>query len=103
MTDPNKPPADDDAPPIPPRYWWLKRILLAVGVLILALSALRWWWGCEAERRLQAKIDEYRAAGQPVTIEDFQFPPVPDEDNAAHFLMKAAEAIAVPGGVRVDV
>ncbi len=82
--------------PIPPRYWWLKRILLAIGVLILALVALRLWWGHEAERRLQAKIDEYHAAGQPVTIEDFQFPPVPDEDNAAYFLMQAATALTRP-------
>ena len=103
MTNANAPPATDDAQPIPPRYWWLKRILLVVGILILALVALRWWWGVEAERRLHATIDKYRALGQPVTIEDFQFPPVPDEENAAHFLMKAAEAIVVPAGVRVDV
>jgi hypothetical protein len=103
MTNANAATATDDTRPIPPRYWWLKRILLAVGVLILALAALRWWWGYEAQRRLQAKIDEYHALGQPVTIEDFQFPPVPDEENAAHFLMKAAEAVVVPAGVRVDV
>jgi len=96
MTSAEAPSATDDTPPIPPRYWWLKRILLAVGVLILALVALRWWWGYEAERRLQANIDEYRAAGQPVTIEDFQFPPVPDEDNAAHFLTSAHSTLARP-------
>ncbi len=81
--------------PIHPHYWWFKRILLAVAVLILALVVLRWWWGYEADRRLQAKIDEYRAAGQPVTIEDFQFPPVPDGENAAYCLIKAAAAVAV--------
>jgi len=80
---------------MPPRYWWLKRILLAVGVLILALAGLRWWWGYEAERHLQAKIDQYQAAGQPVTIEDFQFPAVPHEHNAAQFLIQAASGIAV--------
>ncbi len=103
MTNANNSGIPDDAPPIPPRYWWLKRILLAVAVLILALAALRWWWGYEAERRLQAKIDEYHALGQPVTIEDFQFPPVPDEENAAYFLKKAAEAIVVPAGLRVGI
>lgn len=102
MTSANKPPATDDTTPIPPRYWWLKRILLAVGVLILALAVLRWWWGVEAERRLQAKIDEYHALGQPVTIEDFQYPSVPDEENAAHFLQQAAAAIVVPADVRVE-
>jgi hypothetical protein len=58
--------------------------------------ALRLWWGWEASRRLEAKIAEYRAAGQPVTIEDFQFPPVPDEENAAYYLMQAASAIVNP-------
>ena len=102
MTNASSPTADTDAQPIPPRYWWLKRILLACVLLVFALAGLRWWWGYEAERRLQAKIDEYHAAGQPVTIEDFQYPPVPDEENAAYFLMKAAEAIIVPAGLRVD-
>jgi hypothetical protein len=87
---------DDADRPVPPRYWWLKRILLAVGVLILALAGLRWWWGHEAERRFEAKIDEYRAADQPVTIEDFQFPSVPDEENAAKFLMDAKGALVRP-------
>lgn len=94
--------ATDDTRPMPPRYWWLKRILLAVGVLIVALAALRWWWGHEAERRLQAKIDEYHALGQPVTIEDFQFPPVPDDENAAYFLKKAAGKIVTSAGLRVE-
>ncbi len=102
MTSANKPPATDDTTPIPPRYWWLKRILLAVGVLILALAVLRWWWGVEAERRLQAKIDEYHALGQPVTIEDFQYPSVPDEENAAHFLKQAAATLFVPPDIMTD-
>jgi hypothetical protein len=96
MNDANASPAPADTPPIPLRYWWLKRILLMVGLLVLALAALRWWWGHEAERRLQAKIDEYHALGQPVTVEDFQFPPVPDGDNAAHFLMEAAATLVRP-------
>lgn len=48
--------------PIPPRYWWLKRFLVAGGVLILGLAVLRWWWGWEAERGLQAEIQRYRQA-----------------------------------------
>jgi hypothetical protein len=94
--------SDEATVPIPPRYWWLKRILLAVGVLILALVVLRLWWGWEAERRLQAKIAEYHAAGQPVTIDDFQSPPVPDKENAAKYLQDAAAAIVTPEDVRLD-
>jgi hypothetical protein len=83
--------------PIPPRRWWLKRILLAAGVFVLALVGLRWWWGWEAERRLQAKIAEYRAAGQPVLLEDFSPSVVPDEENAALLLRQAASKQVPPG------
>jgi hypothetical protein len=97
------PPIDDATRPIPPRYWWLKRILLACGVLIVGLVLLRWWWGWEAERRLQAKIDELRAAGEPTTPEDFELPALPDEKNAAHFYRQAAGAITQPPESRVSV
>ncbi len=92
---------DDAIQPIPPRYWWLKRILLTLGILILALVVVRWWWGWYAGDQLQARIDELHAAGQRVTIEDFQHPPIPDEQNAAHFLMKAYAAIVTPADVQI--
>jgi len=82
--------------PIPPRFWWLKRILASVGLMVVGLVALWFWWNHEAERRLQAKIDEYRAAGQPVTLEDFQTASVPDEENAAVHYVAAAAAIKNP-------
>ena len=88
--------------PFPPRYWWLKRILAAMCVLLLMLLGLRWWWGWDAERKLQARIAEYRALGQPVTLEDFKLPPIPDEDNAAYFLKQAAARITVPPGLKID-
>jgi len=94
---------DDATQRIPPRYWWLKRILAAVGVLIVLLVLFRLWWGWEAQRRLDAKIAQYRAAGQPVTMEDFQQPPVPDAENAAKYLQDAAAAIVVPAGPIVDI
>ena len=89
--------------PIPPRYWWLKRILLVGGIFAVGLIGLRIWWGCEAERRLQAAIDKYRAAGQPVLLEDFAVEPIPDEDNAAHFLTQAAAKLTQPADVRFSV
>jgi hypothetical protein len=88
--------APAEANPIPPRHWWLKRLGLAAGVFVLLLAGVRWWWGWEAERRLQAKIAEYRAAGQPVLLEDFKTPPIPDEENAAYFLRLAAARIPKP-------
>ena len=79
--------------PIPPRYWWLKRLSIAGGCLLVALVALRLWWGWEANRRLQAEIDNYIAAGEPIYPEDFDPEPIPDELNAAKLLIDAAQAL----------
>lgn len=79
-----------DEQPIPPRYWWLKRIALASTILIVALVALRWWWGYEAHRRLQAEIDRIVAAGEPIHPEDFDSKnTVPDDQNAVKALEEA--------------
>ncbi|MCK4343090.1 MAG: hypothetical protein KAY37_15355 [Phycisphaerae bacterium] len=85
----------------PPRYWWFKRLGAAVVLFVLLGLAIRWWWGCEAERRLQAKIDEYRAAGQPVVLEDFLTDPIPDEENGAYFLKLAVSKITQPPDVEL--
>jgi len=84
-----------DEKPIPPRYWWLKRILAAIGVLVLALACLRWWWGWEAHRRLQAEIERYRASGQLVYAYEFdeQLDAVSDDQNAAVLLERAMDGI----------
>ena len=55
----------------PPRFWWLKRITCAGIAYMIFLLAVRLWWGWEAQRRLDAAIEERRAAGQPVLLEDF--------------------------------
>ncbi len=88
--------ADRAAKPIPPRYWWLKRLSIAGGCLLVALIVLRVWWGWEAGRRLQAEIDKYIAAGEPVFIADFeaQLAEVPDDQNAA-ILIEEAGSLAV--------
>ncbi len=88
--------AEQEARPVPPRYWWLKRIGPAAGVFVLALVGLRLWWGHEAERRLQAKIAEYYAAGEPVLLEDLAPEAIPDEENGAYFLQKAAALLSQP-------
>jgi hypothetical protein len=102
--DANSSPTQAAVRPIPPRYWWLKRILVGVGVLLAALTGLRWWWGWEAERRLEAKIAEYRAAGQPVLAEDFARPAVADEENAAKLYYRARAALvsSLRGRVALD-
>ncbi len=91
---PDPPTVEPTVEPIPPRYWWLKRIGLGVGVLLIALVALRLWWGWEANRRLQAEIDRIIAAGEPIYPEDFDpKEDIPDDQNAARFLLQAASAI----------
>lgn len=82
--------------PVPPRYWWLKRIGVAVGILLVALFALRVWWGWEASRRLQAEIDRIIAAGEPIFPEDFDPKEIiSDEQNAARLLMEAEAVISL--------
>ena len=93
----------EETPPIPPRYWWLKRILAAIGLMIVVLIAIRWWWSWDAQRKLQAKIAEHRALGQPVTLEDFQLPPIPDEENAAYFMKEAITKLTQPAGAQLTI
>ncbi len=77
--------------PVPPRYQWLKRFLKLGGLLLVGLLLLRWWWGWEAHRRLQAEIDRIVARGEPIFPEDFDPPEeIPDDQNAALALIKAA-------------
>ncbi len=87
---------DEVTTPLPPRCWWLKRLAAAVGVLLLATVGLRLWWGHVAEQRLAACLAAYRAAGEPVEIEDLAVPPVPDEENGALYLQRAARRIRKP-------
>lgn len=89
----------EHARPIPPRYWWLKRILAVLVPFFVAVVALRVWWGHLAGSRLQAAIDRYRAAGQPVFPSDFNPPAVPDDNNAALMLLDAIAAIVHPAEV----
>lgn len=73
------------------KFRWLKRIAWAVLVLLIVLCCVRWWWGIYANRQLQAEIDRIRATGEPILLEDFQYPPIDDADNAAIPLAEAAQ------------
>ena len=79
----------DHISPVPKRFWWLKRIAVLAALVLVALICLRFWWGVESHRRLQAEIDRIKAAGQPLFLEDFVPPPVSDEDNAAILIRQA--------------
>jgi hypothetical protein len=73
--------ASASATPHPPRRWWLKRIALAVVLFIAGFITLFVIWHRVADQRLQAAIDKIKAAGEPLYPEDFNTPPIPDEDN----------------------
>ncbi|HEY1629249.1 MAG TPA: hypothetical protein VGF52_05285, partial [Tepidisphaeraceae bacterium] len=79
--------------PYPPRYWWLKRISALVILILLLLTVLRIWWGYDAEKKLDALIASLHAAGEKILPEDFNSPPIPDSENAADYLNRAAAAI----------
>jgi hypothetical protein len=81
------------ATPHPPRRWWLKRIALAVVLFIAGFITLFVIWHRVADQRLQAAIDKIKAAGEPLYPEDFNTPPIPDEDNAAVLYRQAAELL----------
>src|SRR5215207_5707201 len=69
------------------------RVMVGLGV-ILFLVGLRLWWGWHAQRRLDRAIAELRASGEPVTEQDVAVP-VPDEQNAAFYLRRAAAAYRI--------
>lgn len=94
-TTPPPPQHHQETPPIPPRWRRVKRTLLAASIALIALLCLRLAWGCEADRRLRAKITEYRAAGEPPFIEDFARSPIPDEDNAASYYAHHHDALVI--------
>ncbi|MGD8452487.1 MAG: hypothetical protein PVJ57_11760 [Phycisphaerae bacterium] len=97
------PPADEvaaaeDVRPIPPRHWWLRRLAIVGGGLLAIGIGVQVWYARMAESRLQAAIAKYRAAGQPVLIEDFAMEPVPDDENAALWFQRAAAAVVSSKG-----
>ncbi len=79
----------------PQRLWqrWLLGLFLTLLVLVGGTLGLRLWWGARAAKALAARIDELHARAQPVTLEDFQPSPIPDEQNAATLLTRAQSGI----------
>ena len=70
-----------------------KVILVLLAVLILAHGALTFVLG----RRLEARLAELKAAGQPVSMSDLAGPPVPDSENAAVIYEQVFKEVSSPG------
>ena len=69
-----------------------KVILVLLAVLILAHGALTFVLG----RRLEARLAEMKAAGQPVSMSDLAGPPVPDSENGAVIYEQVFEEVSSP-------
>ncbi|MDX2198496.1 MAG: hypothetical protein SF069_05930 [Phycisphaerae bacterium] len=85
--------SDMPAPPLPPRYRALRRCMVISLALVAWHVGLWFLWNFEADRRLRAFVAERRALREPVLAEDFARPVVVDEENAAHWLAKASDAL----------
>ncbi len=77
----------------PPRFRHLKRWTI-IGFLALgALATLRYGWGVEAQRRLDAYAASAHARGRKAFLSDFSVPSIPDDQNAASLLRTAAASL----------
>ncbi len=78
------------------RRRWRKVIigLIVAGIMLLLTPiAIRLAVGWSVGDQLQAEIDRIRAAGEPILPEDFDLPPVPDDQNGALLIKQAAELV----------
>jgi hypothetical protein len=71
---------------------WRSRWLRSVLALLMLTLSVRLIWGWQANRTLQAQLDEVRRRGEPVTVEDVTFANVPEGENAWAVQLRAAQA-----------
>ena len=87
----------------PARFIGLIRRAATFGLAILAILALRLWWGHVADGELRHLADAAHARGEPFFPEDFDPQPVPDSENAGLSLRHAADAIVIEAFKLMDV
>ncbi len=81
---------DEPAGEYPPRYWWLKRISGTGAIVLVLLVVAQVWWAHVAHVRLERAVAQLHSAGSPANVDDLQPADLPDADNAAFFLKRAA-------------
>jgi len=76
------------------RFWkWFNRAFLTVALLVVVAVIAHGFWGRHEAKKLQELLAQYRAAGEPVSVSEFAAQPVPEDEDAAAVLRKAAQAI----------
>ncbi len=84
----------------PRRFWWTKRIAVGAVLFLLLLVGLVVGATRASKNRLDTLVDSYRAAGEPVYVEDFSKPvKMPDDENAATYYTKAEREYYPPAGI----
>jgi len=86
--------------PAPPRFRRLKRGIVLLLMLGGHVGVARWWWGYEAQRRLEKLIADAHARGEPILLEDFTQQGNNDPDNAAVPLLQALKMFSLTGAER---
>jgi hypothetical protein len=94
-----------DIRPPPPPLHWTRRIAKASLVTLLLLILVRFVWGWDARRRLDAAIRHCRSFESPLLAVDFQRPRLPDDQNAAALLLDAGRTFhyVYPSGDNFDI
>jgi hypothetical protein len=91
--------SNDDQAALPDRqaplriYRWVKRTGIALLIAFVVLPLTYAGFSCYSGKALQTEIERYHAAGEPIYPKDFQPEPVPDAENAALLLHKAAQTL----------
>ncbi|MGA2496201.1 MAG: hypothetical protein ABSH20_00580 [Tepidisphaeraceae bacterium] len=74
--------------------YWARHPWRALGVLLALMLGVRLAWGWYAGHRLAAALDEIRRRGEPASLADVVYPPLPDAQNAAAEHQRAAAALS---------
>jgi hypothetical protein len=94
--EPLRPSPDELAAPRIPRFRALFRTLKLSTITLLLLFAIRLIWGYNAQRQIETRLAQYRARGELTRTADFNPPSIPDEQNAAFYILRAAKALTRP-------
>lgn len=83
-----------------PRRRWLRTLALVALAYILIFGGIFLWWRQLGPRQLDQLIASCRAAGQPVLVDDFQPPSIPNDQNGYIAIRMALRTLSRPGPSR---